>query len=337
MRSITFIITIIFVFLFGVTAYLAFQNRNSEALRSKVMPAIAIAVVGALFTIWFSLKSENIELKFTSTLFFHKLDKRPLDDHLDSLHDGRLKLGGYQFTNELPKFIRDHLEKDSGLNKAKFNENSEEIKEFYHNMLLIKLIHHFYWMYSGRWDITVDSVRRGTGMLSSSQSVSEKPEPNDSLKWKDLLSTKQQNSFYNLLTDFSGVAIGKEMKVPPETKVNFIITEYKKKIILKNPFVEVSVTIDKHSGSTGLGDYQWLLGYDNKRNEEFWSEHFKVSCRAEFEKFKSGHPEMPKYERWVKTMFAEVQYQLDEKEQLKRAREYRDLVGPYDKRDYSKN
>ena len=71
-----------------------------------------------------------------------------------------------------------------------------------------------------------------------------------------------------------------------------------------------------------------VLGYSNEEDKEFWSEHFRITCNAKFEKLKSGHPEMPKYERWVKTMFAEVQYQLDEKEQLKRAREYRDLVSP---------
>jgi len=61
------------------------------------------------------------------------------------------------------------------------------------------------------------------------------------------------------------------------------------------------------------------------QNEEFWSEHFEVICKAEFEKFRSGHPEMPRYKRWVDTMFAEVQEQLDEEKRLKRARDYRDL------------
>jgi uncharacterized membrane protein YbhN (UPF0104 family) len=75
MRIISVIITIVLVFLFGVTVYLVFQNRNSEALRSKVIPAIVIALVVALSTLWFSLESEKIELKFISTIFFNKSDK----------------------------------------------------------------------------------------------------------------------------------------------------------------------------------------------------------------------------------------------------------------------
>ena len=84
--------------------------------------------------------------------------------------------------------------------------------------------------------------------------------------------------------------------------------------------------IGRCAGSTGLGDYQWLLGYSNKQNEEFRSEHFEVSCKAECEKFKSGHPDMPRYKRWVETLFAEIQYQLDDKKRLERARDYRDLT-----------
>jgi hypothetical protein len=68
------------------------------------------------------------------------------------------------------------------------------------------------------------------------------------------------------------------------------------------------------------------LDYENKKSEEFWSTHYWLNCNAKFTKFKFGHPDMPKYKQWVEVMFAEIQYLLDEKEQLNRAHEYRDLI-----------
>ncbi len=267
---------------------------------------------------------ETVDIQFISTLFFHKSDKKPLDDYLSG--DGRLKFGGHQFRGMLSLFISDRLKECEDLNKAEFNKDSKKIVEFYHNMILIKLIDQFFWMYSARWDANIYSVRRGTGESKESYVDPKETPPNyDCLKWEDLLNIEQQSNFYDLLSAFSNI---KETRVPPKTKVDFIITERKREMILENPFVKVTITINNSGGSLGLGDYRWLLGYDNKRSNEFWSEHFRVNCNAKFEKLKSGHPEMPKYEQWVEVMFAEVQHLLDEKEQLKRAHEYRDLIKP---------
>jgi len=323
MRTILIIAAIIIFLITGVLiAYLWFQNRNSELLNSKIMSAIGVAVFGILSAILFSLKSENIELKFISTVFFHKSDKRPLDCHLYG--DGRLKFGGHQFVGMLSQFINDRLEKCEYLNKAEFNKDSEKIVDFYQDMILIKLINQFFWMYSARWDTNLYSVRRGTGESKESYVDSMETPPNyDCFKWEDLLNKEQQNNFYDLLSAFSNI---KETKVPSKTKVDFIITEWKREITLTNPFVKVTIAINKDGGSSGVGDYKWLLSYDNEKSEEFWSAHFRVNCNAKFENLKSGHPDMPKYKQWVEVMFAEAQYLLDEKEQLKRAHEYYDLI-----------
>jgi len=324
MKAILIIITIFFISLVVfIIAYLWIQNRSSELLGSKILSAIAVAVFAILSALLFSLKSEEKELKFASTLFFHKSDKKPLDDYLRG--DDWLKFGGFQF-GDMSLFISNHLKENENLNKAEFNKDREKIKDFYHNMILLKLIDKFFWMYSARWDTNVYSVRRGTGESKESYIDSEKTPPNyGCLNWADLLNTEQKNNFYDLLSAFSNI---KETKVPPKTKVRFIITEAKKEIFLKNPFVKVTITVNNSGGSLGLGDYKWLLGYGDKRSNEFWSAHFRVNCHAKFEKLKSGHPDMPKYKQWIEVMFEEVKYLLDEKEQLQRAHEYRDLIKP---------
>ncbi len=322
MRSISIIVVVCMFVLFGVGVYVGFQNRNSEALRSKVIPGIAIVLVGALFTIWFSLKSESVDLQFISTLFFHKSDKRPLDEHCRDEH----RFGGRQFNIILLNFISNRIEQDPELNKAVFNKDMNKITEFYHDLVFIKLLSRFFWMYVDSWDIQINSVRRGSSFTSSVSPIKPTPDYN-SLEWKDFLETLDNNdNFHQLLSSFSKRYFIKKMTIPPKTKVDFITSKYSRTLILTNPFVRVSITIDKRGGSIGLGDYQWFLGYDNKKSEEFWSEHFEVNCKAKFEKLRSGHPEMTRYRRWVETMFTEVQDQLDDEKRLKRARDYRDLI-----------
>ena len=264
--------------------------------------------------------------QFNHTLFFHKSDNKPLDIHLR--RDGPSKFGGFQFSGMLSSFISNQLKENENLIKAEFNNYSENIIDFYHNMILIKLIDHFFWMYSARWDTNIYFVRQGTGELKKSDVDPEEKLPNyDCLAWEHLLNTEQQNSFYDLLSSFSNFTNIKETKIPPKTKASFIITEYKKEMVLNNPFVKVTIAINKRGASLGLGDYKRLLGHDYN-SEEFWSAHFRVNCNARFEKSKYRDPEMPKYKQWVEVMFAEVQYLLDEQEQLKRAYEYRDLIEP---------
>lgn len=305
-----------------VIGLLCVQNRSSELLVSKIALAIVAALFAILSALLFSLKSENKELKFSSTVFFHKLDKRPLDDYLRG--DGGLRFGGRQFRGKLSAFISNRLEECEYLNKTEFNKDGQKIVEFYHSVLLIELIDQFFWMYSARWDTNVYSVRRGTATLKESLADSDDRPPNyDCLNWRNLLSTGQQGNFCDLLSAFSNID---ETKVPPKTTVALIITEREKGIILKNPFVEVTISIEDSGESNGLGDFKWLLGYDNKKNEEFYSAHFRINCSAAFRKYRSGDPKMPKYKQWVDAMFGEVQYLLDEKEQLKRAHEYRDLI-----------
>ena len=322
MRSISIIFMVFLLFLFGVVVYLAVQNRDSAALRSKLIPALVIGLIGALFTIWFSLKSENIDLQFTSTLFFHKSDKKVLDEHYHNQH----KFGGAQFDITLLNFISSRIEQDQELNKTAFNEDSSKIKEFYYDLVFIKLFSRFFWMYADWWDIRVKSVRRGDSMETIVSPIKPVPD-NAPLGWGDFLGALDiKDDFHQLLSSFSEHYFIKQMVVPPKTKVDFITSNYKRALVLTNPFTRVSITIYKRGGSIGLGDYIWLLGYDNKKSEEFWSEHFEVTCKAKFEKIRSGHPDMPRYKRWVETMFAEIQYQLDDEKRLKRARDYRDLI-----------
>jgi len=135
--------------------YLCIQNRSSDLLLERILSAFGGAIIVILAALLFSLKSEKMESKFASTVIFHKRDKKPLGDYLEG--DGRLQFGGGQFTGPLGVFISKHIEESAELKKAEFNKDDDRIVEFYHNVILVKLLHQFFWMYSARWDTNVYS------------------------------------------------------------------------------------------------------------------------------------------------------------------------------------
>ena len=299
--------------LIGIVFIIVFSS--SETIWSKVVPAFAIGLMGIFFTTWFSTKGESFSSQFNYTLYFNKIDKKGLDEHYNKQH----AYGGAQFDDELRNFI------DKKLAELGLEKDGEQIEDLYFHLAFIKLSSRFYWLYANWWDIHINSVRRGDGFETVISANKPYP-PCMSLKWNDLLETLVPNdSLCTLLDDFSQNFWIKEMTVPPKTKVGIETSKVKNTLSLKNPFVEISITFNKHGGSVGLGDYQWLLGYDNKKNSEFWSERFEVVCEAEFERLRSGHPEMLRYKKWVQTMFEEVRYQFDDERRLIRARDYRDL------------
>ena len=61
-------------------------------------------------------ESESVVLQFNSTIFFHKSDKKPLDEHEDRRH----AYGGEQFDGRLQDFIRKCIENDENFGKGDF-------------------------------------------------------------------------------------------------------------------------------------------------------------------------------------------------------------------------
>jgi hypothetical protein len=316
-KFLLFIGILVCVVLIAISVWLVWLNRASETIWAKVIPAIA-GLIATLSAIYFTTKSESIDRRFNYTLYFNKVDKKLLDEHYGKQH----AFGGAQFDIELRNFINKKLP-EMGLDKINFQKEGEKVKDFYFDLAFIRLIPRFFWMYADSWDISINSVRQGDSFTT--ELTLNKPAPSCiSLKWEDLLDPN--DSSYRLLNDFSRGFWIKEMKVPPKTTVDIKTLKNKKTLSMKNPFAEISITFNNRGGSLGLGDYQWLLGYDNKKNYEFWSEHFEVHCEAKFERLRFGHPEMVRYKRWVETMFAEVEEQLSDERRLKRARDYRDII-----------
>jgi hypothetical protein len=61
-----------------------------------------------------------------------------------------------------------------------------------------------------------------------------------------------------------------------------------------------------------LGPYRLILGYTSDKDNEFQRAEYLITINAEFNRLRSGHPEMSKYKHWVEEVVSELQTALDE-------------------------
>ena len=309
--------------LVGAIGYLIVLNRPSASLRSMLFPAIFIGLTAVLFTTWFSLKSEEVDARFVSAVFYHKSDKKPLDEHCS---DHRA-FGGPQFDITLRSFIDEYLPRDENKPSGPSSKNDKEVAEFYQDVVFLNMISLLFRTYAVSWDVRISHKQMGNALATSRVGIEPKP-AECHLQWGDFLkSLDSESEFRGLLASFSDKHFVKKVTMPRKTQVQLKISRHERSLVLRNPFVRVSIKMFWAWGpGGGLGDYRWLLGYDDKRSDEFSWLRFEVTCNATFERTRSLHPDMKRYKRWVETMFAEVQYQFDDDMRLNRARDYRDLV-----------
>jgi len=77
------------------------------------------------------------------------------------------------------------------------------------------------------------------------------------------------------------------MTLPKETKLLVECTTYSRAIRLVNKFCKSTITGQQSYGRRGLGEWQWLLGYNESKSNQFWSSILAVNLHAEFEKLRS--------------------------------------------------
>jgi len=61
-----------------------------------------------------------------------------------------------------------------------------------------------------------------------------------------------------------------------------------------------------------LGGYRVLMGYSSDQDRDFASAQYVVDIRAQFSRLRSGHPNMPKYKKWVSQIISALRAGLDE-------------------------
>jgi len=299
-------IFIVYLLGFGIAlAYLWIINRNSDVILEKLFPALAIGITGAFFTLWFSLKEGKIDIKFPATLMYHKSGKslEKCDERYLLLYGGR-HIQFSRFIKAPPK-VSDSI-------------------VLYPDILFVETLTLLFTSSS------ISSGSIGFHLILPAESPSFKDFPNQTLTWQEFSSRYLKNNCRPEIKELCsqiedpelfGILGITKMCLPKGTIIKVNCDVANRSINLKNDFCEINIQIKSDNSYTGLGEWKWILEYDDNKNKEFFSSILKVCLSAKFERMRSGHPDMPKYKKWVNSLFDRLQTYLDSEKQLKSARE----------------
>ena len=112
----------------------------------------------------------------------------------------------------------------------------------------------------------------------------------------------------------------RQMPLPQNTLCQTNSEMAEKKIHFESSFFLINITIGARQSYPGLGEWRWILEYDEEKASEFRTSDFDITLSAKFERTRSGHPKMPKYMKWVNAIFDDLESRLDADKQLASAK-----------------
>ena len=325
----------VFALIITAAACVAWQNRAAEKVRSSIVTGIAVGFTGALITIpagsadmWLrlsiiasatlasmlliALKEESRKVGFPTIFIYDSTTKTPLESRND--------VYSYRFCRRTnlcpPEFIVSRMEATA--------EDNGTGGDLYFDVLLRMVVDLLFGLYRNAWDLKV--IRR---LLYSHRSVSW--EPNEGAPSPGFITREDfQKSFPESralkVEDFP--AIGNKLAVPSGTSLDgktetIGVSPHKRTLSLNNSYVELKVELIFSSfTSGGIGHLGLLLGLSGEESEKFSTCSCEINLSAKFSRLRSGHPEMPRYRRWVDGMFEEIQEDFDSRRHWERGRDW---------------
>lgn len=297
-----------------LAAWLGWQNRASEKVVLTVLPALAIGVTGALVTILFSLKSETRKVEFPSVFIFDKNSKMPLEalDQSYRYFSGRPGWGwhsSWYLIQELAKADPSFL-----------GANALKGQELYLDILLRMVLEDLFRLYNNNWDVKVSRFDLPYSTESRWAPQEDAPEP-EFVTWEDWKKWFLDTPVLDIdprPSNKMAIPLGTKIAGSTELRNN---KPFKRSLLVKNSFVELSISLEQSSGVIGMGDLRLLLGYSEEAGNQFWTSIYTVRLSAKFNPLRSGHPDMPRYHRWVDVMFEELQTEFDTRRHWEHARD----------------
>lgn len=304
----------VFIVILAATMWLGWQNRASEKIVLTVLPALAIGATGALVTILFSLRVETRKVEFPSVFIFDKDSKMPLEAIEQSYFSGKPN-----------SFVAGHIaqemtKKDTSLRDDRTVEKGDAL---YFDILLRMVLDVLFRLYIYNWDVKISHFDLPHGTQSRWGPQLDAPNP-EFITWDEIKKWIPDARTLDIDPDrFTKMAVPYGTKISVKTDSRKEDNEpYKRSFIIKNPFVTLSISIARAGGVIGVGSLRRLLGYSEDTNNRFWTSTYIMDLAAEFNPLRSGHPDMPRYHRWVDALFEELQASFDARKHWEKSRDW---------------
>ncbi len=299
MKTLIFGIIVALSVLFFLVGALIYLNRDATALWQKIIPAVALGIVGAFFSLWISLKDNKIDVSFQTTFINHKTNGSPLE----------------KIEPRFSIFYGGKVFQERGFLKPLDKQN---MSDFHLDLAFIEIAVLLYETFQEFKN------RPGSDLYSSNKYPTSLNLPRKVICWSNFIKKFEctpdlKNQIRNINNEAYEM---KNMTIPLKTSIQINYDKNSSRsIIFKNKFSEISIQVFSSHGSIGIGEWKWLFDYDDDKNNQYWSSTINVILSAKFEKLLSGNPEMSKYIKWAGALFDNIETNLDSKKILDLARE----------------
>jgi hypothetical protein len=279
----------------GFAFYVVWMNRESEKIITAVVPISVAALIGVLLSVFLFGGEPVITAKFPAAFLFRISDRNPLN-----VPDRPMLLSLF----EVPTLRQE---------RPDLMEDGDNGATLYHHFLQKAIIDAFASRYSTTWEIETFDFKTGMGEQQTSGAAADATEPSTKITTAEIAALLKGNRFAGvdfLTTPQIALPPGSALKIRPPgtTKGGTLEAE----ISIKNDFVSLTIKTAHTSWLRSLGGYRPLMGFSWEQDREFATAQYFVSIQAKFDRWRPGHPKMPKYKRWVNQIVSDLRARFDE-------------------------
>lgn len=289
----------------AITSVVVYQNRTSEKMVGAYAPVSIGALVTVVLVLFTFAAQPGIKEKFPVCIFIDYQSTLPLQ--LEK------RLTTTFFSSDLKNRIA----------AQPVQPNDTLRSGQYHQVLQRAIVDKLSMIYCNTWNIDsarydmpfadeqivspVDSALVGSSLKLSVEDVFSQYPPEN-------LSRLPALSFY-----FPTISL------PPGSTFNATppdvskLTDQVGTLMIKNRFSSITVHTIRRGGFGSLGEYEVMAGGDGQLHGQ-GALKYELTFEASFTWWLSGHPDMPKYVGWARTMLSELRESFDEQTILRKSR-----------------
>lgn len=305
---------IVFIVLTGaVAAWLGWQNRDSEKVILTALPAVALGTIGVLLTILFGLKEEIRETEFPAVFTYERASLIPLGLARDIGYLPSSETWASMHLQEITTAHPDAITKD---------KNSPGM-DMYGDIALRLVFDRLFLTFGKTWDVKID--KRDLPFLGGGSGGYDEASKSDLIPWSKLSGFFPESYALQappiLFEETSELGIPVGTKLSGEVKRNSSGGFAQAHICMVNDFVDLEIKIKLRGGAAGIGIYSLVAHLPQHESSNVWTASYLISMKAKLKAYRSGHPDMPKYQAWVDNVFETVKEQLDSRMEWERTKE----------------
>jgi len=291
------VVTWVFIFVVGgVTGYLAYLNRASDKVATNLPQALAVAVVGALLALLYSLRGEERSARFPVEYVIdpvsHQTYSCEFFPPMESYADPSWGTGGFAAYVVLDDLHQSKYK--AGLPTG----NDEAVAVLYRDVLLRQMLDTLRFTFLKSWDAEPARFNTPTGGAQITYAP-RVVRPGVALSTERMIALLDDPAF--------GSHTFKAMNLPPNTHVVASSKDREMTLTFTNQFVTLSVVLGSRGVARGVGKLQQLCRLSSEDAGKYRRPQFEVRLEAKFSALRAGNPDMPLYAHWVDVVFSELQ------------------------------